>query len=946
MIEPGTYVSQSGEDSMHTPEEFAIVERVARIVSSVYGARPDYTRLAAELEPAISFDVFGIVLLHHDRQAVRITTCHRDDTSLCVNGAKRWTALYHQHPLEGSMLERMLSSTALVVREYPNGLDGPPAECGDALSNYHQLRSTCVVPLHTEERVLGMLELGSIRLGTYTNPTMQRLIGAVAQVLATAIERAQLGGSAEMQNRQRQALKDVSSALASEMDLSTILNHIVVGITNALNVASVIVTFNHREETLRLEAQSGLDPLALNKLIHSELALTEQSIIGSTLRHRQPYISNDIEVDEHFPLSRCLTSELGIRSILSYPLVTSTTVYGALLLCSPEPGGFTPLKADILALFASQATIAIHNGMLLESARQRRRFQNAIERLEQVLRPLPDKQREEEEHALLAHVREETQRTFGVSLTSLLRFMSDNLLTQNERSLQPLLHKYEREYTSGEAIGGISNHVPLSLEEASSIASGKNGSSIVSEEDGPFVDSLLMLTQTAEAALARAGVLSELSRLLMQLKQPAHGVKDAWFVVDLAGTCIYMNPSAESFCNMRMMYIENAHVTLEHIFAELLPRIRNAQEVHQYVQNFTHDTMYTQELRCVLVLDPIYPRYTLEKTKEESHFPGIKREGVNSDRNRQGKAATSSEGNILLGDTSSDSHYQLTRYPLHNQQGQLTAYTLQVRDVTMQVQDEKNKSALLSSVSHDLRTPLTTIKAAVTGLLETEVPWDEQMRREMLEDIDSETDHLTVLINALVEMSRIEMGALILEKEWCDIVEIVDGALAKAKRVLADRPVRVHFQTPLPLVYVDHVQLGRVFYNLIENAARHSPEDVEIAVVIDTTNAISKAMMLRVQVIDRGNSIPEYERERIFKAFYGLRSHSSGLGLTICKGIIEAHQGNIWVEAAEDAGSRFVFTLPTHLSSMTYTESDHTFSEEGMKRSIPMGETDRAKREK
>ena len=94
------------------------------------------------------------------------------------------------------------------------------------------------------------------------------------------------------------------------------------------------------------------------------------------------------------------------------------------------------------------------------------------------------------------------------------------------------------------------------------------------------------------------------------------------------------------------------------------------------------------------------------------------------------------------------------------------ANALQVHDITEQVRDEKNKSVLLSSVSHDLRTPLTTIKAAVTGLLQPDVDWDEQTRREILEEIDAEADHLTSLVDAVVEMSRIEMGALVLEKEF------------------------------------------------------------------------------------------------------------------------------------------------------------------------------------
>src|SRR5205085_4550979 len=327
------------------------------------------------LEPAIPFDVFGIVLLRHDRQALRVTVCRREGF--------HWIAQYHQHPLEDSKVEQMLQQPAMTVQNYPDGLNGSPAQSGDALSTFPQLRATLIAPLMVEDQVLGTLELGSTILNAYTDETLQRLIGAVVRVLAAAIESAQVGGSAEIQDRQRQALKDVSSALTSKMDLSAILNQIVEGVARALNVASAIVTFNQRTNTLRLEAQSGLEPAKLRAIVARRGAISDQSILGYTLLRRQPCVSQDINVDERFPGSYILSTELGIRSIFSYPLVTGTTVYGALLLCSPEPGGFTPLKADILSLFASQATIAIHNGMLIESTQQRSRFQKAIEQLEQ-----------------------------------------------------------------------------------------------------------------------------------------------------------------------------------------------------------------------------------------------------------------------------------------------------------------------------------------------------------------------------------------------------------------------------------------------------------------------------------------------------------------------------------------------------------------------------------
>ncbi|MBV9230573.1 MAG: hypothetical protein JOZ18_14785, partial [Chloroflexi bacterium] len=179
-----------------------------------------------------------------------------------------------------------------------------------------------------------------------------------------------------------------------------------------------------------------------------------------------------------------------------------------------------------------------------------------------------------------------------------------------------------------------------------------------------------------------------------------------------------------------------------------------------------------------------------------------------------------------------------------------------------------------------------------------------------LEEVDIETDHLGVLVNALIEMSRIEMGALVLDKEWCDIVEVIHGALLRLERVLSGRPVRTEFQPQLPLIYADHVQLERVFYNLIEHIVRHSPAESELLIAVDSVNEDTRDH-LRAKVIDRSWRVSVDERERIFKTFSGLRG--SGLGLAISRGIIEAHQGRIGVEAAVDGdGSCYVFTLPLH----------------------------------
>ncbi len=918
-----------------TLEESTIVERVARIVSSIRGTKADYTYLAAELEPAIPFDVFGIVLLRHDRQALRVTVCRREGS--------RWIAQYHQHPLQDSKVEQILQQPTMSVQNYPDGLNGPPAQSGDALSTFPQLRATLIAPLVVEEQVLGTLELGSTILNAYTDETLQRLIGAVARVLAAAIESAQFGGNVEIQDRQRQALKNVSSALTSEMDLSMILNRIVVGIARSLHVASAIITLDQRQHKLHLAAQSGLDPDLLNRIVEHELVFSEQSILGSTLRYRQPRVSHDIGTDERFPASHLLASELAIRSIFSYPLVTGEQIYGALLLCSPEPGGFTPLKADILSLFASQATIAIHNGMLLKSTRQRRRFQEAIEQLEQAHAGESLTNVRADEQALLERIRQESIRIFGVSFGTLLRFLSDHLLTRNERDLQNILQ--------------ISNN-----------------------DVGERLIAPSLLIQTAEAALTQAGVLGNIGAALANITSENQGqhqeqhalnlqlyerltrdTSDGWFIIDPQGYCIYANPAAEAFCGIRMTQIgvashgsypektRTAHfvysrsaslemqdarmdagnehtshlfapnLTLNDMFSGLLLRARSIDELRLYLHDFT------------LSQPANLSNHTIANGAEEDSWSGLPGSELPGSANPPSTLSVLrcvfaaeplihpaspllDEPTMPLENSPSDRHYQFTRYPLFDQHGQLVANALQVHDITEQVRDEKNKSVLLSSISHDLRTPLTTIKAAVTGLLQPDIDWDEQTRREILQEIDAEADHLTGLVNAVVEMSRIEMGALVLDKEWCDIVEIVHSALTRFERAhTVKHTFSMRVQPQLPLVSADFVQLERVFSHLIENAVHHSPNNTEIRISLDVIHSATYLPgLLRAQVIDHGSGVPESEHERIFQTFYTLDSQGSGLGLAICRGIIGAHGGRIWVESPPEGGSCFVFVLPIH----------------------------------
>ena len=220
-------------------------------------------------------------------------------------------------------------------------------------------------------------------------------------------------------------------------------------------------------------------------------------------------------------------------------------------------------------------------------------------------------------------------------------------------------------------------------------------------------------------------------------------------------------------------------------------------------------------------------------------------------------------------------------------------------------QGELLKSALLDGLAHDIKTPLTSIKAAVTSLLGASAAPD----RELLTIINEESDRLNRLAAEMIAMARIETGKLHLEKCPVRASELVSAALAELGPALGDHPVSVNSPDELSPAEADPDLVLQVVKHLIENAAKYSPERSPI-----TISARLQAGKIRIGVADRGPGIEENERSRIFDKFFRGRRHrfvteGTGLGLAIAKGIVEAHGERIWVESEPGQGSAFYFTL-------------------------------------
>ena len=230
-------------------------------------------------------------------------------------------------------------------------------------------------------------------------------------------------------------------------------------------------------------------------------------------------------------------------------------------------------------------------------------------------------------------------------------------------------------------------------------------------------------------------------------------------------------------------------------------------------------------------------------------------------------------------------------------------------------ESDRLKSVLLSSVSHDLRTPLAGLKVAVGSLLQKDVRWDEEDREAFLRDMDREVDRLTRLVSNLLDLSRIEAGALKADADWEDVTELIDRVVERVEPGLGDHPLLRDGPATLPAARLDAVQIEQVLTNLLENAAKYSPPGTPITLRADVADDPGGSQALRLTVLDRGVGIPRAEQGRIFDKFYRVastarRAAGTGMGLAIVKGLVEANGGRVTVESAPGEGSAFTISLP------------------------------------
>ncbi len=226
-----------------------------------------------------------------------------------------------------------------------------------------------------------------------------------------------------------------------------------------------------------------------------------------------------------------------------------------------------------------------------------------------------------------------------------------------------------------------------------------------------------------------------------------------------------------------------------------------------------------------------------------------------------------------------------------------------------QIDAERLRNSLLSAISHDLRTPLSTIIGSASTLAEDNGHLQPQDQLDLSRAIIDEAERMSNLVNNILDMAKLDSGALELNKQWHPVEEIIGTVLTLMQKQLVGRPVKVSLSPGMPMVFADSVMIEQVLINLLENAARYTPPGTGLEIIADLS-----PQAVTISVADHGPGIPKGKEERLFEKFYQTRHESAqsgvGLGLAICRAIVEFHGGKIYAQNRQGGGALFTFVLP------------------------------------
>jgi PAS domain S-box-containing protein len=614
----------------------------------------------------------------------------------------------------------------------------------------------------------------------------------------------------------------------------------------------------------------------------------DEGVAGWVVTHGQPVLINDCEADPRYVRRgpECA------GSIMSVPLLVDGRAIGALNATSPHKGAFSAENLALLGTFADQAAVAVKNARLYRRLAQEKR--RTEENLQQILAL------NEAARALVS----------TLHLEQTLRLIADRLvaLVGAEICAVALLEEGPPPRLEGRVARGLSEEALLALhlapDEDPALAQA------LARREPQVVEDLAHSPIPAQRRLAQAWGVQSYMVAPLWARDRAIG---ALYLADPEPQFRFARPQLmDSFAYLAAMAVENAQ-----LYRDVWER-RN--ELEAVLQGIGDGVVVADTHHRVVLINPVARRIF-----HLGDFPEV--EGLHADavdpQLHDLLRETTERGEhlvreiVLPGPREGEERvYQALSSTMLDTDGRPRGVVAVLRDVTGQKELERMKSNFLSVVSHELKTPLHSIKGFVDIILLGKAGPITEVQRDFLETVRQQTGALQNLINDLLEFSRLEAGQVRLRLEPVPLGEVAAAVVEKLEPLARQGEVVLHNRIPSDLdpVEGDRMRLEQVLTNLVDNAIKFTPSGGQV-----TLEAQDLGEAVQVWVHDTGIGIPPAERERVFDRFYQVDSGSTrpyrgtGLGLSICKHIVERHQGHIWIEDREGPGTTFTFVLPKEL---------------------------------
>ncbi len=791
--------------------------------------------------------------------------------------------------------------------------------------HWHPNDSLLVLLTNSQGKVIGYMSVDQPRDGKIPSHETMEVLEIFSTQVAVAIENYQLVRDMRVQLNTLQLFNDLSQSVMAKLDLTTVLNTVVQAVTRKLGYDYAVIFLRDESDLLVPMAASAFSyPFDVSKGVSFKLG---EGLVGEVAERGMPIVVEDVEKEPRYrPSSENFTLRFG--SAVLVPLRVEDHVVGVISAERTEKGGFPPSSTAILMALADQVSVAIENARLFQQVKH---FSEEMERLV--------RERTEELAQAMEALRAERDRVDVLyRIASELVFILD-LDRVLDRALGMLCEATGADWGTLQVVNledgrvydrAIVGRSDVTLPPGGRLSSFDRNSGLIGwllrERRSTLIDDVF-----------------HDDRWIVREEEPARSVLAVPILDSMEtarGAIFLLSRKEAAFSENDVRMVEAAAIQLGNAInrAELYDRIRHqTEEMGAMLRAQQVEAAKTQAILegiadGVMVADA-EDHVILFNAAAERIF-GVRREqalGLRLDEmlGLYGTQALSWIERIQAWKRSPESYragdYLAERLmmeekvvsihlsPVISAAKEFLGTVAVFRDITSEVAADRAKTEFVSMVSHELRTPMTSIKGYVDLMLMGAPGALNEMQRHFLEVIRTNADRLTLLVNDLLDISRIETGKIVLHREPFDLLSVVDDVIQAIKPKVEDKGLIIGVVAPqqLPKAWGDRSRVNQIITNLVSNAYKYTPTGGRITVYLYV-----RQRELHIAVQDTGIGISPEDQQKIFDRFYRVddplvqAEAGTGLGLAITASLIHMHGGEISVESEPGQGSIFTFTLP------------------------------------